>query len=68
MADKCKEADGLREEPGKLGDADTEAFNPVLAGLQMPKGSEAEIAPRPRAIPGATKGAAPVALPGAAAA
>ncbi len=57
MADKCKEADTLRERLEKLVDADTEAFNQVMAGFKLPKSNDAEITARTAAIQEATKGA-----------
>ena len=57
MADRCKEADALREQLEKKVDEDTEAFNRVMAGFKMPKATDGEIAARGAAIQEATKGA-----------
>ena len=57
MADRCKEADALREKLERQVDADTEAFNQVMAAFKLPKGTDTEIAARQAAIQEATKGA-----------
>ena len=57
MAVKCKEADTLREKLEKMVDADTEAFNRVMAAFKLPKANDEQLAARTAAIQEATKGA-----------
>ena len=52
----------LKNELLRLVDADTAAFNEVLAGFRMPKGTDEEKAARKAAIEEATKGAIQVPL------
>ncbi|MDP6418007.1 MAG: glutamate formimidoyltransferase [Candidatus Krumholzibacteria bacterium] len=62
MADRCKEADLLRETLEKKVDEDTDAFHQVMAAFKLPRKSEEEIAAREEAIQEATKGATQVPL------
>ncbi|MCP4550055.1 MAG: glutamate formimidoyltransferase [bacterium] len=57
MADMVKPTDELREKLETAVDADTEAFNKVMASFKLPKGTADEIAARNQAIQDATKGA-----------
>ncbi|MDP6538706.1 MAG: glutamate formimidoyltransferase [Planctomycetota bacterium] len=62
FSDWAEKGKGLHEELTGLVDADTDAFNAVLAANRLPGGSEAERRARAEAIEAATRGAIEVPL------